>query len=173
MQTTPNNTETQAVPKPKSRRWLWGLIGLVVIVLIGGGVAGWYYYYGPCGVVAKEKAQRDLEQGAKELDAVFTRWQDAVTVAGSTSRGALSTQIAALQEIRRDAESLELPVCLELAQAEMIASMNSSLDGFLAFMQNKSDSLVNTHFDAAVLRMTNFSDELVAARECVSTCSPK
>lgn len=52
--------------------------------------------------LAKEKAQRDsLTMALKAFDDVVLRWNDAVKVAGTTSRISLSGPVATLQEIGR------------------------------------------------------------------------
>ena len=88
--------------------------------------------------LAKEKAERDaLTTSLKAFDGILARWNDAVKVASTTGRISLSGPVAALQAIRREAEQIVPPPCLDAGKAELIKSMESTEKGFLAFMRNE------------------------------------
>lgn len=110
--------------------------------------------------LAKEKEQRDaLTTSLAAVDAMLARWDDAVKVAGTTSRIALGPQVAALQAIKRDAEQLTVPPCLDKGKADLVLAMTSTVDGFLAFMRNEfkvGDQLAKIDFDAAATHMASY-----------------
>ncbi|WP_306553409.1 hypothetical protein [Acidovorax sp.] len=110
--------------------------------------------------LAKEKAQRDaLSASLKAFDDVVGRWEDAMKVASTTGRGALSGPVATLQAVRRDAEQIVAPPCLDIAKRELINSMNSTERGFLVFMRNElklGDVLAAPEFEDAQKSMAAF-----------------
>lgn len=86
----------------------------------------------------EEKAQKDaLATTNKTLDAILMKWDDAVKLAGNTSRIALSTTVATLQDIRREAAGLTVSPCMDQAKAQLVESMQSTIDGFIVFMRNE------------------------------------
>jgi ATP-dependent 26S proteasome regulatory subunit len=108
----------------------------------------------------KEKEQRDaLTTSLAAVDAVLARWDDAVKVAGTTSRIALGPQVAALQAIKREAEQLTVPPCLDKGKSDLVQAMNSTVDGFLTFMRNElkmGEQLAKIDFDAAAMHMAKY-----------------
>jgi hypothetical protein len=60
-------------------------------------------------------------------------WSDAVQVASSTGRIALSAPIATLQRIRRETMAREVPECAIVAKDMLVHSMEGTVQGFLRF----------------------------------------
>ena len=87
-------------------------------------------------------------KGAAELRAVEQRWEDALKLAHSTSRIALSNQVATLQSIRRDVKSIPVGKCLEPAGRKLSEHMDAMIDGFLLFMGN-DEYTAKTKFEKA------------------------
>lgn len=81
-----------------------------------------------------------------ELDALLARWEDAVTLADSTSRIALSAPVANLQAIRQEAAALSAPPCAQHLQELQLIYMDFAIKGFLAFMQESSDFVLDQLF---------------------------
>lgn len=122
--------------------------------------------------LAKEKVQRDsLSTALKAFDDVVVRWNDAVKVAGTTGRISLSGPVTALQAIRRDAEKITAPPCLDAGKAELLKSMSSTEQGFLVFMRNElklGDVLSKGDFEDAEKAMVAFK---LAREACPSGSS--
>lgn len=76
-------------------------------------------------------------------------WDDAVDIARSTGRIALSGPISDLQSIRRDVQRQEWPECATETHGHLVDWMDGMIDGFLAFMGQESDSGVAEIFNAA------------------------
>lgn len=90
--------------------------------------------------LAQEQKQKDeLSNSLKAVDSTHERWIDAVKVAQSTSRIALSTPVAALQSIRRETQELTVPPCMDDAKTTLLSSMDLTIEGFFTFMTNKGD----------------------------------
>lgn len=112
--------------------------------------------------LADEKAQKDvLTVSSKAVDALLARWDDAVKLAGTTSRIALPTQVAALQDIRRDASALTVPPCMDPAKVHLVNSMQATIDAFMAFMRNDmklGEVFAQEKFDEARIAFAAFKD---------------
>lgn len=103
---------------------------------------------------------RDGQTVYARLNAFALEWDDAVDVAASTSRIALSGPVSDLQAIRRDVQRQEWPECASTAHDHLIQHMDYTIDSFLAFMQNKSDSDVEVIMFKARAEQRNFESEL-------------
>lgn len=79
-----------------------------------------------------------LEYGAAWRE-VAAEWDDACAVAHRTARIALSGPVAELQRIRREWREIEPPEGLEEFHENMVAFQDATIDGFLAFMAEKSE----------------------------------
>ena len=110
--------------------------------------------------LAEEKRQRDaLTSANKALDDLLGRWEDAVKVAGTTGRIALSGPVTTLQNLRRETEQLTVSPCLDQPKSLLVQSMGSTIEGFLTFMRNElkiGDTLAQIDFDAAGKHMAAF-----------------
>lgn len=110
--------------------------------------------------IAEEQQQRDaLTAVNKTLDDLIGRWNDAVKVAGTTGRIALSGPVATLQNLRREADLLTVSPCMDHAKGLLVQNMSSTIEGFLAFMRNElkiGDRLSQIHFDEAETHMAAF-----------------
>jgi hypothetical protein len=96
---------------------------------------------------------------------LLTRWEDAVAIADSTGRIALAGPVGELQAIQRDLGNLEPPKCTDIAHTAAIDMMEHTIDGFLLFMQEKSDSQVSAALDKA-FAAANLHEQ--AIREIIS-----
>lgn len=83
------------------------------------------------------------------LDGFAQEWDDAIDIARSTGRIALSGPIGELQSIRRDVQRQEWPECATDAHGHLVNWMDGTIDGFLAFMQQKPDSEITGIFEDA------------------------
>jgi len=110
--------------------------------------------------LAQEKEQKNaLIASNKALDAILARWEDAVNLAGTTGRIALSTPVSTLQTIRREAGDLTVVPCLVPAMEHLQKSMKSTIDGFITFMRNElkiGEELAQIDFRAATGHLSAF-----------------
>jgi hypothetical protein len=98
----------------------------------------------------------EVQKYLDAINAVARRYDDARTLAGSTSRLSLSPVIKDLQEIRRNTEDLVLPMCALKAKTALIAYMNADIDTLLAFMAQKTDADVKVLSDKTVVAMKEY-----------------
>ncbi len=116
--------------------------------------------------VAAEKQKSDFVKSLQALESMETRWRDAVKIASVTGRINLPQPVANLQTIRREADALMLPACLETAKVRLVSSMELTIEGFMAFMGDSKhgETLSSPYFSGA----TKASKEY---REKVQSCS--
>lgn len=81
-----------------------------------------------------ERDKSSYDKSVASLRAINDKWADALRLAASTARMSLSPQVASLQAIKREAEALILPPCLESARSRMHAGMDLAIEGFMMFM---------------------------------------
>ncbi len=107
----------------------------------------------------------DKEAVAENLNEIAERWDDALDVASSTSRIALSGPVGDLQEIRRETRQQDWPECAQAAQQELVEMMDEMIKGFIAFMGQESESEVQEYFEKAESHRAAFRRELRALRD--------
>ena len=91
-----------------------------------------------------EKRKDDLDKVSASLKALHSRWVDAERLAQSTARIALAQPVATLQEIKREADGIIVPPCLDEAKTNLINGMNSTIEGFIQFMTDKKFAEITT-----------------------------
>lgn len=84
-----------------------------------------------------------------EVEPVIAAWDDTVTLAGHTARASLAPVISQLQEIRRGVAATQPPECAASAKLYLVASMDETINAYLAFMAQEPDREVSARFDAA------------------------
>ena len=143
---------------------LVGLVAALCIVLVAGGV-GWHYFYGPCGV------NRVKESGLALADQ-FDAYHDAYDIAASTSRIALAGPVLQLQQVKRDTELIAVPACMEGAKNELVLTIDTSIEAFLAFM-SQDDVGVDFYMDQSTSHLAEFRTQLEAVEACKPFCQTK
>ena len=84
--------------------------------------------------------EKNKSESLQALDAVsklVKRWDDASLLASSTARITLNGPISQLQAIRRESTDVIVPACISHHKELLIKSMDLTLDGYIAFMQDK------------------------------------
>ena len=89
---------------------------------------------------AKAKEELDsMKLALKAVDDLAIKWRDATQVAGATSRIALSGPVSTLQALKREAQALTVPPCLDQGIAALRKSMDLTLEGYIVFMTEKGE----------------------------------
>lgn len=115
-----------------------------------------------CGnpLVAPTCAEQSTEALA-QVQSAAREWDDANKLAGQTPRASLAVQIAALQAVRRKVQDITVPACANAMKSALIASMDASIEGYVAFLGQKSDGLVQNSFKTANEKMDVFGQEVI------------
>lgn len=151
-------------PKKRSRKpVILALLVVIVIVAVGVGLYFNNYYNGPCGVNVVKSA-------SDKMKLIAQKWDDATQLASSTSRIALSGPVSQLQASMRDVQNLEIPSCMTPTRDALRSSMESTINGFVAFMGQKADSVIQTYFSSASVYMDSFGTELLRVSACAPNC---
>lgn len=153
-----------------------GLVVVIIVVVIAVlAFAGWRvvvaqqeaaqfeHDYGACGVIV-------VAQATGELGDVFDRYTDVLTLAEATGRGALSPVVSDMQDLKQEADRVDTPACLEAAQADLVLSMDAAINGFISFMAQDKQSVINAHFAAATTSLSSYTDEIVRVNACAPDC---
>ena len=89
---------------------------------------------------AKLKQTQEINQARTTIKATMVKYQDAIQLAASTSRIALSGPVSNMQGLKREADLIIVPACMSKSKEFLIQGMNASIQHFLDFMQQKSSS---------------------------------
>lgn len=107
----------------------------------------------------------DTNAVAENLEDIAERWDDAMDVAGSSSRIALAGPVSELQSIRRETRTQDWPECGQEAQQELVGWMDESINALIAFMGQDDDATVEEHLKNARVHQENFFDALEDLRK--------
>lgn len=105
----------------------------------------------------QQRIRNQFEADDKVLADLGQRWSDAYQLCTQTSRIALSTPMASLQQLKREAIALQLGPCMTNARNELVLSMGKTIEAFLVFMgESKSDT--SALFNAAKTQLDSYLD---------------
>lgn len=136
---------------------LWSLLA----VLLAGGSAYAYMWKQEHDEIAATRAS------LAQLDAVSTRFRQALQLAGSTSRIALATPVKDLQAISNEVKA-QVPVgCAASAHKALTLATEAAVEGFLAFMRGGADE----DDSARALRLA--ADQIGTYREKSRLCEQR
>ena len=105
-------------------------------------------------------------QHIKSFNEIFTEWQDAEKVAGSTSRIALAPSVSKLQEIKRNLASLSYAGCMETTRILYVTAMNTQIEAYLDFMRGSEGEA------AAQLKFNDYYKQAEQANKEYIRCKP-
>lgn len=125
------------------------LVSLIILISIAvSSCAGTSPFGGPTQTPDPCSAS-ELVKYAEAIEDVSRRFDDAYNLANNTSRMSLSPVIGDLQEIRRDAQDLDVPRCALDTKTNLVNYMDAIIDAFLAFLAQEPDSVVSGRFSTA------------------------
>lgn len=100
----------------------------------------------------------DKEAYITSLEPIIEKWGDHVQVANYTSRINLGAEVSKLQEIKREANNLEIDACFEEAHQHLINSFDSEIEAFMAFMRESSDVVVSNYHELSQDELGRWTD---------------
>ncbi|MBN1535229.1 MAG: zinc ribbon domain-containing protein [Anaerolineales bacterium] len=112
----------------------------------------------------------DVDRAMADLRDIQLRWGDAIDIANSTPRIALSSPVANLQEIRRETQKVEVPHCMEELKTIYIDAMDYYIQGYMEFMQDADSTLAGEYIgmgNVAALKVVEMIKEIEA---CAPNC---
>ncbi len=96
-------------------------------------------------VITEASNKAAYDKAVLPLNAIYSRWKSAETIAGASARIALSGPVMTMQNIKQEADALVVSKCMLTAKANLSAGMDSIIKGYIAFMgQNSYYTLMNT-----------------------------
>ncbi|MEZ4870413.1 MAG: hypothetical protein R3C14_54290 [Caldilineaceae bacterium] len=120
-----------------------------------------FFQLGKIGMSNEEVCNIELRNYVRDtVRPILIEWDDAVTLATNSSRMTLAPQIAALQAIRRKVQSDEKSFCTLVLTSSIQTMMDSVINGFVAFLGNEDDSVVERHFTGASRMMDDIKRQL-------------
>ena len=96
---------------------------------------------------AEDQRKKDMLSAIASINAVRVRWDDAVKLAHTTARIALAGPVANLQSIKREISAMTVPTCLTSPKEKLAASMDTTINGFMQFMQDANFGKFLAEFD--------------------------
>ncbi len=110
--------------------------------------------------VAIDACKSDVAAYKTTMQPTIDKWNDAVKLAGQTSRVALASQISELQAIKREATSVVVAECIKSTHDYFTSSMDDTIEAFLAFLSQKSEPTIQQHFESPAAAMTNYNTQI-------------
>jgi hypothetical protein len=152
------------VTADRSKDYMRILVTFLVLLMLA---VGWKIYDN------REKRLAKIEQLEKECGQSFIasntkliglhgKWLDAEQVAKSTARIALPSQLARLQGIRQEVESVDVPSCASNAKHALSSYMRDTERMFLSFMSKKDNEMLE-NMSAATDKLDEYTRSLTTA----------
>jgi hypothetical protein len=91
-------------------------------------------------------SNQEIEQLTKKLDVIIEDWNDANSLASSSSRIALAIPVNNLQTIQKEVRNLEVSECAQPVIDNFLNITQNTIDGYLLFMQKKNESTIAEKF---------------------------
>jgi hypothetical protein len=117
----------------------------------------------------KAEMIKRLNEQKEKILLVFKRWDDALKLAGMTSRIALAEPVSQMQAVRRDMEELKPNECFKKATKLAVEGMNDAIFGFELFIRFPSNSVAS---ESTTERLKSSSDSILSAKQVIDDCIP-
>lgn len=114
----------------------------------------------------REQEKTEFSKSYEKINGITKKWDDAVTLAGSTARINLDGPVSTMQNIKREAELLIVPLCLERPKSLLLSSMDLRIDGFIEFMQEHEATSSALVIDSVDLR-SKFDNEMYSCKNLI------
>jgi hypothetical protein len=138
---------------------------LLLLILAGAGVYARYIYPPLC--------EADSVRAASSLLSIqLERYDHAYQFATSASADSLVHPVSTLQQIMMDTQEIDVPVCMQRTQKELVGYMVSVLRAFQAYGASETEENIRNLLDRSDKHYANFQKELEAVNECAPFCFP-
>lgn len=114
----------------------------------------------------------EIEEFRTQALILLQQYYDQVLVTRSTPTNSMSDQIAVLQEIKADVESLIANPCTAELQSALMHAIDSSINGFSALLAGEAKSVQQAFFDEGTQFIREVNLELVRLADCLPECKP-
>ena len=120
---------------------------------------------------ASRKAElvRGLNAQRDKVISILSKWEDALKLAGMTSRIALPQPIAQMQAIKREIDELKTNECFEKSTKSMAAGMNDAIFAFEMFVRFPSNSSAS---DSTTKYLGTSNEKILVAKQVLDGCVP-
>jgi hypothetical protein len=154
-------------PQPVPDRWtrlLWAG-GAIMLLLILAAVSGytWFALSGPCTVSTVETASNAMLDQLQLFDVIYQSTPSLTPVE-------LFNPMTQLQQILIDTKKVVVPVCLLIAQNELITGMETLMRALLAVMESKPEATAAGLYEKSTAHFDNFKAELKWIDKCAPFC---
>jgi len=75
-----------------------------------------------------------------------------------------------MQSAKRKIDLLEVPLCMDKAKTYLVDAFESTMDGYIAFMGEESDSVISGHFSDADKSLNSATQEMARIQYCAPNC---
>lgn len=163
MITDPSSLEAQ--PPPEKLRRFWMVAAVVVAIMVVGAVSvyTWFGLYGPCGRGTVGRASEALFDQVKAFD-------EAYQSAASAAPNGLMGPVTQMQQALWDTREVSVPACMQVAQMELVTSMESAIRAVVAGMEGKSEETIQGLLEDSKTHLETFTTELEAVKKCAPFC---
>jgi hypothetical protein len=117
----------------------------------------------------KTELVRGLKAQRAKVVSILNRWEDALKLAGMTSRIALPQPIAQMQAIKREMDELKSNECFEKSTKSMTAGMNDAIFAFEMFVRFPSNSSAS---DSTAKYLGTSNEKILIAKQELDACAP-
>jgi len=100
---------------------------------------------------------KDYVAQVKKLSSEFI--DSANEFAGSSPLIQSSSHFSDMQDIRNQVNSLTVPECAQIAHDKLISYMDFQTDGYMSFMSQAGDSIINNNFENASRYFYSWEEE--------------
>lgn len=113
-----------------------------------------------------ELAKRTAEQKAK-ISSILNKWDDALRLAGMTSRIALAQPLSQMQAVRRELDETRTNDCVDGATRKVVAGMNDAIFAFEMFVRFPNNSVASLSTEQS---LSSSTEKISAGKQAINRC---
>jgi len=115
---------------------------------------------------AAELARQTAEHRAK-ITSILNKWDDAIKLAGMTSRIALAQPLSQMQSVRRELDELRINSCFDGATRKVVSGMNDAIFAFEMFVRFPNNTVASVSTEQS---LSSSGEKISAGKQAISRC---
>jgi len=115
-------------------------------------------------------SQNAVQSYYDDYSKILSSWEDADKVAGATGRISLGPIILTMQSVKRELDFSTPPTCLEAGVGKVVLGMESSIDGYIAFMKESDNGVIADYFSNGSKLMSTGNGDIEKTLKCAPNC---
>jgi hypothetical protein len=116
--------------------------------------------------------RKEIDDFRGQFMPLVQKYYDQVLATSSAKKAQMAGQIELLEKVKSDIEKIITNPCTVKLRTALMIAVQNSMEGFLALLNNQSESVQESFFEQATQAIREMNEQLARLADCGTVCIP-